>query len=120
MWDYEPPPCAQIFDCLHIVLIPYIDDVLVIFMGMYGVRREGMHVPYGMATLHIIYVSYFQESIGKTMFVSCDILSPYGMSYFHVMRNLVEQVMDGWFGEHLDHEGRLTHVGVTNGGGDVL
>ena len=54
------------------------------------------------------------------MFVSCDLLSPYGMSYLHLMRTLVEQVMDGWFGEHLAHGGILTHVSVTNGGRDVL
>ena len=79
-----------------------------------------MHVPCGMATLHVLYVSYFRESIGKTMFVSCDLLSPYGMSYFHLMGTLEEQAMAGWFGEHLAYVGSLTHVGVTNGGGHEL
>ena len=78
MWDYDPLPCAQISDCLHIDLIPYIDDVLVLFMGMYGGRREGMHVPYGMNTLPILSILYFREGIGKTMVVSCDLLFPYG------------------------------------------
>ena len=58
--------------------------------------------------------------MGKTMFVSYDLLSPYGMSYLHLMRTLEEQVMDGWFGEHLAYGGSLNHVGVTNGGGDEL
>ena len=80
MWDYDPPPCTHISVYLYIVLIPYIDDVLVLFMGMNGGRREGMHVPYGLTTLHVLYALYFREGIGKTMVVSCDSLFPYGRS----------------------------------------
>ena len=111
-----PPPYVQFSIHMHIVLIPYIDYVLVIFMGMDGGRREGMYVPYGMNILHVTYVTYFRENIGKTMFVSCDLFSPYGMGYLHLMRNLEEQVMEGWFGEHLAYGGSLTHVCVTKGG----
>ena len=120
MWDYDPPPCEHISVCLYIVLIPYIDDVLVIFMGMYGVRREGMHVPYGMNTLPILSVLYFREGIRKTMVVSCDSLFPCGRSCLHLMRTLSDQVMDGWFGDHLAYERSLSFVCVTNGGGDEL
>ena len=47
------------------------------------------------------------------MFVSYDLLSPYGMSYLHLMRTLEEQDMDGWIGEHLAYGGSLSYVGVT-------
>ena len=104
MWDYDPPPCTHSFVCLYIVLIHYMDDVLVLFMGMDGGRREGMHVLYGMTTLPILYVLYFREGIGKTMVVSCDSLFLYGRSCLHLMRTLLGQVMDGWVGDHLAYE----------------
>ena len=105
---------------MYIILNPYLDDVLVLFIGMYGGRREGIHEPYRMATPHVIYVSYFRENIGQTMFVSYDLLSSYEMNYLYLMRNFVQQVMEGWFGENLAQGGRLTHVCVTNVGGDEL
>ena len=77
-----------------------------------------MYVPYGMNIIHVPYVTYFREKIGQTIFVSCDLLSPYGMGYLHIMRTLEEQFMEGWFGEHLAYGGNLSHVGVTNGGGE--
>ena len=101
MCDYDPPPCAHISICLYLVLIPYIDDVLVLFMGMNGGRREGMHVPYGMTTLPVLSFLYFMGGIGQTMVVSCDSLFPYGWSCLHLMRTLLGQVMDGWIGDHL-------------------
>ena len=109
MWDYDPPPYAQISVCIYIVLIPYIDDVLVIFMGMSGGRRDGMYVPYGMNILHVLYATCFRENIGKTMLISCTLLSPYGMDYLHLMRTLEEKFMEGWIGEHLAYGGSLSH-----------
>ena len=78
-----------------------------------------MQVPYGMATLHVLYVSYFRESIGQTMFVSFELLSPYAVDYLHLMITL-EQFMDGWISEHLAYGGSLSHVDVTNEGGEEL
>ena len=118
LWDYDPPPYAQLSLCMYIVLIPYIDDVLVLFMGMNGGRRGGMHVPYGMTTLHVLSVLYFREGIGQTMVVSCDSLFPYGRSCLHLMRTLLGQVTDGWFGDNLAYERSLSFVCDTNGGGD--
>ena len=60
--------------------------------------------------------TFFRENIGKTMFVSFELLSPYGMDYLHLMKTLEEKFMEGWIGEHLAYEGSLSHVGVTNGG----
>ena len=79
-----------------------------------------MYVPYGMNILHVSYVTYFRDNIGKTMFVSCDLLSPYGMDYLHNMRTLEEQFMERWIGEQLAYGGSLSHVGVTNGRGGEL
>ena len=52
---------------VHLVLIPYIDDVLILFMGMIGGRMEGLNVPFGREFIHVSYASCFRENIGKTM-----------------------------------------------------
>ena len=39
MWDYDPPPYVQFSVFKHIVLIPYLDNVLVILWGCMG--KEG-------------------------------------------------------------------------------
>ena len=49
-----------------------------------------MYVPYGMDILHVSYVTCFRENIGKAMFISFELLSPYGMDYLHRMRTLEE------------------------------
>ena len=87
MWDYDPPQFVQIYVCMYLVLIPYIDDVLIIFMGMFGGMMGGIYVPYGRKILHVHYATFFREKIGKTMFVSFELLSPYGMDYFHLIRD---------------------------------
>ena len=120
MWDYDPPPYFHISVCMYLVLIPYIDDVLIIFMGMIGGRMEGLNVPFGREILHVNYATCVRDNIGKTMFVSFDLLSPCGMNYLHLIRNLEDQFMEGWIGEHLSYEGSLSHVGITNGGGEEL
>ena len=77
-----------------------------------------MYVPYGMDIIHVPYATCFREEIGQTMFVSCELLSPYGMDYLHLMLNLEEKFMEGWIGGHLPYGGSLSHVGVTNEGGE--
>ena len=53
----------------------------------------GMHVPYGMETLHVPYATCFKEKIRKPMFFSF---------------------------EHLAYERNLSHIGATNEGGEEL
>ena len=36
MWDCDPPPQVQISVCIYVIFLPYIDDILVLFMGLYG------------------------------------------------------------------------------------
>ena len=81
---------------------------------------RGMYVCYGMETRHVSYATCFRENIGKTMFVSFELLSPYGMDYLHLMRTLEEKFMERWIGEHLAYGGSLSHVGVTDRGGEEL
>ena len=64
----------------------------------------GMYVPYGREIPHVHYATCFRENIGQTMFVSFELLSPYGMDYLHLMRTLEEKFMEGWIGEHLAYE----------------
>ena len=80
----------------------------------------GMYVPYEMDILHVSYATFFRNNIGQTMFVSFELLSLYVMNYLHLMRILEEKFMEGWIGEHLAYGGSLSHVGVTNGGGEEL
>ena len=54
------------------------------------------------------------------MFVSLDLLLPYGMKHLHLMRTLEEHFMEGWIGRHLAYEGSLSHDGATNDGGEEL
>ena len=78
----------------------------------------GMYVPHGMEVLHAPYATCYRESIWKTMFVSFELSSPYGMDYLHLMRTLEEQFMKGSIGERLAYGGSLSNDGVTNGGGE--
>ena len=71
-----------------------------------------------METLYVPHATCFRESIGSTMFVSFDFMTPCGMDYVHLIMTLEEQFMEGWIGEHLAYVEILTHDGVTNGGGD--
>ena len=86
MWDYDPHPLLHKVVYVHLVLIPYIDDVLIIFMGMIGGRMEGLDVPFGKDILHVSYATCFREKIGQTMIATLDILLPCGMSHLHLMR----------------------------------
>ena len=79
-----------------------------------------MYVPHGMEALHVTYATCSRESIGSTMFVSCELLTPCGMDYVHLMMNLEEQFMEAWIGEHLACEESLIFDGATNGEGEVL
>ena len=36
MWDYDPPPLVQISVYVLVILPPYMDDVLVLFLDLYG------------------------------------------------------------------------------------
>ena len=57
MWDYDPPPHAQIYVCVYVVFLPYHDDIVDLFMGLYGGRMGGMYVPHGMETLYVPYAT---------------------------------------------------------------
>ena len=72
---------------MYLVLIPYIDDVLILFMGMIGGRMEGLDVPFGREILHGSYVSYFWKSIGPSMIATLGLLFPYGMSHLGNLSN---------------------------------
>ena len=64
MWDYDPPPFFHIVVYMYRGLIPYIDDVVIIFMGMNGGRMEGLDVPFGREILDVYYASFFMDNIG--------------------------------------------------------
>ena len=57
--ELDPPPYTQISVILYALLFPYMDDVIVLFMGMYGGRLGSIAVPYGMETLYVPYDTCF-------------------------------------------------------------
>lgn len=79
MWDYDPAPHAQIFVYMYVMMLPYLDDIVVLFMRLYGGRMGILYVPHGMETLYVPHDICFRESIGSTMFVSLEFLTPCGM-----------------------------------------
>ena len=74
----------------------------------------------GSDILHVSYASCFRENIGQTTIATLDLLLPYEMSHLHLMRTWEEHFMEGLIGRHLVYEERLSHGGVTNGGGEEL
>ena len=92
MWDYDPPLHAQISIFFYVVLLPYIDDILVQFMRMYGVRVGAMYVTHAMETLYVPYATCFRESFGSTMFVSFEFLTPYGIGHLPLIRTLEKKI----------------------------
>ena len=81
---------------------------------------EGLDVPFGREILHVFYASCFRENIGKTIIATLGIFLPCGMNHLHLMRTWEENFMEGLIGRHLVYEERLSHGGVTNGGGEEL
>ena len=73
-------------------------------------------VPHGMETLYVPYDICFRESIGSTMFVSYDFLTPCGMDFAHLILTLEEKFMEVRIGEHLAYDEGLIFDDVTNGG----
>ena len=121
MWDHEPPLHAQISICIYVIMLPYLDDIVVLFMGLYAGRMGSLYVPHGMENLYVPYATCFTESIGLAMFVSVEFLTPCGIDYVHLIMNLEEKFMEYWIVDHLAYGRILTHDdGVTNGGGEVL
>ena len=110
--------CIYIF--LSLVLIPYIDDVIILIMGMNGGRMGGLNMPFGREILQVSYASCFWKNIGKTTIASLGLFLPYGMSQLHHMSTWEDNFMEGWIGRHLYYEESLSHGGVTKEGGEEL
>ena len=70
---------------MYLVFLPYIDDVLILIMGINGGRMGGLKMPFGRETLHVYYATCFKENLGKTMSVTLDLFLPYEMSHLHLM-----------------------------------
>ena len=90
MWDCDPPPHLQISVCLYVILLPYIDDILVLFMGMYGKRVSSLHVPHGMELYPVLHDTCFRCDIGSPMHISVEFYTPEGADYEPIMLALEE------------------------------
>ena len=120
MWDYDPPPFFHMAVYVSLVLIPYIDDVLILIMGMNGGRMHGLNMPIGREILHVSYASCFRHNIGRTMIATLYLLLPYEMSHLHLMSTWEEHFMEELISIHLAYEESLSHGGFTKEGGEEL
>ena len=57
MWEFDPPLQGKISVCIYVVFLPYLDDIVVLFMGLYGGRMGSLYVPHGMETLYVPYAT---------------------------------------------------------------
>ena len=120
MWDYDPPPILHMESYVSLVLIPYINDVLIIILGMIGGRMQGFNIPIRRDILHVSYASCFKENIGQTMIATLDLFLPYEVSHLHLMSTWEDNFMEGLIGRHLVYEEILSHGGVSKEGGENL
>ena len=120
MSDFHPPPQAQIFVCMYVVLLPYLDDIVVLFMGLYGQKMGSLYVPYGLKLLPVLHDTCFRCSIASTMFISVEFYTPKGMDYAPIMLALEEKFLMYWLDENLTHDENLILDGAINGEGEEL
>ena len=90
MWDFDPPPQAHISVCIYVVLHPYLDDIVVLFMGLYGGRMGNLHVPHGLELILVPHDTCFRWSIAPARFIYVEFFTPEGMEYAHIMLALEE------------------------------
>ena len=88
--DCDPPPHVKISVCLYVILLPYIDDILVLFMGMYGQRVSSVHVPHGMELYPVLHDTCFRCDIASPMFISIELYTPKGADYAPIMLEMEE------------------------------
>ena len=120
MWDFDPPPQVKISVCIYVVLLPYLDDIVVLFMGLYGQKMGNLYVPHGLELLPLLHDTCLRCSIASTMFISVEFFTPKGMDYAHIMLALEEQFMMHWLVEHLAYDEDLIFDDAINEGGEVL
>ena len=107
----------QILVCLYVILLPYIDDILVLFMGMYGQRISSVHVPHGMELYLVLHDTCFRCDIASPMFISVEFYTPEVADYEPILLALEEKFLMYWLSEHLIHDESLILDGAINGEG---
>ena len=120
MGNSDPPPQVQISVCIYVVLLPYLDDIVVLFMGLYGQRMSIFYVPRGLELLPVLHDTCFRCSFASTMFISVEFFTPEGIDYAHIMLALEEQYMMHWLVEHLAYNEDLILDDAINGKGEEL
>ena len=93
MWNFDPPPHVHISACIYVVLLPYIDDILVFFMGLFSQRMSNLYVPHGIELQLVLHDTCFRYSIAPTVFISVEFLTPEGLDYAHIMLALEEKFL---------------------------
>ena len=120
MWGQDPPPYAQLLVCLYVLFLPYVDDIVVSFMGLYGQRMSSVYVPHGLELLPVFHDTCFRCSTASTMFISVEFFTPDGLDYVHIMLTLEEKYTGNWLIEHLAYDGDFILHDTMDGGEEVL
>ena len=105
MWGQDPPPYAQLAVCLYVLLLPYLDDIVVLFMELHGQEVGSVFVPHGLELSPMLHNTCFRCNAAPNMFISVEFFSLGGMDHVHAILTLEEQFMGDWLIEHLTYDG---------------
>ena len=81
---------------ITLTMIPYVDDVLIIVVGMVGDTTHGVDFLIRDDILHISYALYFRDNIGPSMIATLDLLFPYAMSHLGNLSTWKVPLMSSW------------------------
>ena len=105
VWELDPPPSTQISACLYVLLFLYIDNAIVLLMGLYGQRVSSVYVPQGLELTPTLHGTCFSHGTTPHMLFSVEFFPPYGMNYAHAILTLEEQFLENWLVENMSHDG---------------
>ena len=78
MWGQDPPPYAQLSICLYVLLLPYLDDIVVLCMGLHGQEVGSVFVPQSLELTPMLNDTFFRCGTTPNIFISVEFFSPGG------------------------------------------
>ena len=94
MWDYDPPTVFHMEASMTLIMIPYVDDVLIIAGNMIGGMTYWLDVSIGNETSHNS--SCFRSSMGHCMAATIYHLFPYELSHMIDLSLWEKPLMSMW------------------------
>ena len=81
MRDHYPSPLIHMEASMTLIVIPYVDDVLIFFGNMIGVKAHWLDVSMGNEISHTFYASCFKGSMGDGISTTVDCLFKIGRAH---------------------------------------